>query len=57
MRKSHADDDDDDLYTEQEIMDDASKLARKIVRVLEGYEGRKALAALALVLEHIWRQA
>jgi len=48
----------DDLYTDQdEVSDDAEKLARQIMPIMEGYEIRTVLVALGRVLQHIGLQA
>ena len=52
----HTDDDYDD-DDQEEVKDAAEKLARKIMRVVVGYEARTVLIALARVLQHIGLQA
>jgi hypothetical protein len=49
----------DDLYPDDqdEIRDDAEKLARQIMPTMEGYEIRTVLVALGLILQHIGLQA
>jgi hypothetical protein len=49
----------DDLYTDDqdEIRNDAEKLARQIMPTMEGYEIRTVLVALGRVLQHIGLQA
>jgi hypothetical protein len=47
----------DDLYTDQDIKDDAEKLARQIMPMMEGYEIRTVLVALGVILNHIGLQA
>jgi hypothetical protein len=46
----------DDLYADEEIRDDAKKLARLIMPIMEGYEIRTGLVALGIVLNWIGLQ-